>query len=398
VRIVLVTTRPLAPAWRGNQLRTVQIADWLASEHEVTVLSPDATTAGGSDAWTVIRYRRTRRDSLTGIIAAIARGWPLQNGLYRSRDLARRLADLASRSDLVIAQMVRLEPVLRAVGATPLLVDFVDCMSLNLERRAAIEPFRRRTVFAIEARRVAAAESRLLGSASGAWVVCDRDRRHLARLRPAPPTLSVLPIGVAAGNASARVSRPDAPVLAITGNLGYFPTNEGALWFLREVWPAVRVRLPRAVAVIAGSRPTRALRRACASAGVELLERPADLAAPLLRASVAAAPLRAGSGVPIKVLEAWAAGVPVVATSYAAAGTTAVPGRDLLVADDAGGWVDSIVRLHTEPGLGERLAAAGRARLAADYDPTILRLRALEAVAAASAPGARSPRAGQPSR
>jgi glycosyltransferase involved in cell wall biosynthesis len=87
------------------------------------------------------------------------------------------------------------------------------------------------------------------------------------------------------------------------------------------------------------------------------------LRALLRQGTVAVAPLRCGSGVPLKVLDAWAAGVPVVASPFAAAGAGAEAGRDLLVATTPAEWVSQVRRLLADPVLRARLAEAGRERL-----------------------------------
>jgi glycosyltransferase involved in cell wall biosynthesis len=139
--------------------------------------------------------------------------------------------------------------------------------------------------------------------------------------------------------------------------------------------------------VVAGDRPGRAVRRAVARAGsgVELVPSPPDLGALLRRATLALAPLRCGSGLPIKVLEAWAAGVPVVASPWAAAGTTGRPGEDLRLAERPAEWVEAILGLLDDRAERQRLAAAGRRRLAADYAPAVVRERLLASVEAAVA-------------
>jgi glycosyltransferase involved in cell wall biosynthesis len=80
-------------------------------------------------------------------------------------------------------------------------------------------------------------------------------------------------------------------------------------------------------------------------------------------------PIDIASGVRMRLLEAWARGVAVVATPAAASGLAAEDGRDLLLAQEPEEFAAAIARLAAEPGLAERLIAGGRARLAADHSP-----------------------------
>ncbi len=137
--------------------------------------------------------------------------------------------------------------------------------------------------------------------------------------------------------------------------------------------------------VVAGDRPSAAVRRTVRRAGAELVESPPDLRSILAQATVALAPMRCGSGVPIKVLEAWSAGVPVVASPWAAAGTSGRQGEDFLLAMTPIEWLTAILDLLDAPAERRRLAAAGRRRLAADYAPAVVRERLLASVAAAVA-------------
>jgi glycosyltransferase involved in cell wall biosynthesis len=170
------------------------------------------------------------------------------------------------------------------------------------------------------------------------------------------------------------------PLIALTGNLGYFPTVEGMQWWLGAVWPEARRRFEGVRLLLCGARPARSLRDLARRAGAAIEESPADLRAALRKATVAIAPARCGSGMPIKVLEAWAEGVPVIATRWTAAGTTAVPDRDLLVADTPAEWLTALGSLLGAAPQRTRLAAAGRARLREDYGEERLRSRLLALV------------------
>jgi glycosyltransferase involved in cell wall biosynthesis len=114
-----------------------------------------------------------------------------------------------------------------------------------------------------------------------------------------------------------------------------------------------------------------------AERGITWHAAPADSAAAFACGSIHAVPLRFGSGVRMKVLEAWARGVPVVATPEGAAGLEAVDGVELLVARDAAEFAAAFRRLREEPGLAAALAAGGRAALRRRHDPVTVARRLL---------------------
>ncbi len=392
MRIVLASSRFPWPARRGNDLRTLQMAEALSTAHAVKVLVPEgAATVPAGLPYAVELYRRTTTDRARGLLRGRVAG-PLQGGLYASADLERRLRTAAAESDLVVLQLVRLERLARRLGERPLLVDLVDSLALNFAQRATLDRLAWRPFLHAEASRLRAAERALTRRAGATLLVSERDRSYLAELLPpeSAARLRVVPIAIGAP-AHLPAPAPGPPTIVLTGNLGYFPTREGALWWLREVWPELARRHAGLRLRFAGSRPPAALRHALAAAGGELHESPPDLGATIGAATLAIAPARCGSGVPIKVLEAWAAGVPVVATRWSAAGTAGEPGQDLLVAESAAEWLAAIETLLGDPARRQRLATAALACLRREHAPARVRegmLAAAEAAAVEAAAGA----------
>ena len=271
--------------------------------------------------------------------------------------------------DVVILQLTRLAEYANHIGDTPLLVDFIDSLALNFEQRARFDRVWRRPVLRFEARRLLKAEAQLLKRSVGGLIVSGRDRDWLAARVPdhVADGLTVVPLVIPA-RPQAAVRNPDVTVtvrLVFTGNLGYFVNDDAIRWFLRMVWPSLHRTRPEIVLTIAGARPRRGLRRLVASAGggVELLDTPPDLASILAAAHVSLAPMRAGSGVPVKVLEAWAGGIPVVASPWAAAGAAGHHDENLLIAHTASEWCAAVIRLIDDGSLAGRLAHAGRRRV-----------------------------------
>ena len=393
MKILLAVGRDPWPPRRGDQLRANQLLEALGEAHEVTVLAPfqqsPAGTAGGNAGGEqapvsvrVERYRRTLAERGVGLLGAVLGGRPVQSGLYVARELDRRLGSLAREADLVVVQLARLERAVRRLRSSaprrPVIVDLIDALSLGVSSRARVDLPVRRPLLRLEARRLRRLELELVSGCAAAMVVAARDREAIAGAdETARRRLSVVPLALdAAGDAARRESAPGRVVLS--GNLGYFVNRDAVLWTLRELWPALREARPGVELLVAGARPDAGLRRAVARAGAQLLADPTSLAEVLSRTAVSLAPMRCGSGTPVKILEAWAAGVPVVASPYAAAGTLAVAGRELLVAERREQWLASILRLLDDRDSAARLVASGRALLEREHS----RGRVREALAA----------------
>ncbi len=376
-------------------MRAVQMLDFLGSVHEVTLLTPEpgpGQPAPPSGApYKVEIYRPARgATSLFGMGRVIARNLPLQSGLFYQPDLGRKLRELAPKMDLGILQLVRLAVHLEDFGKTPLLVDLIDSLSLNFSLRAEVDRVWLRPLLKLEARLLSVGERKLAERAAGVLVVCERDRQAL--INRLPPELAARVSVVRLSVRERRVEPPEereklwregdkGPVLVMTGNLGYFVNVDAVTWWLREVWPSVRRVRPDVRVVVAGERPAGAVRREIERAGVTLIESPRDMRSIISQATLSLAPMRCGSGVPIKVLEAWAVGVPVVATPWAVAGTSGRQGEDFrLVGTHPIEWVHAIEELLADPVARQRLADSGRRRLAADYSRETVREQLLEVI------------------
>lgn len=368
MRVLIAAGRPPWPPWRGDQLRARQLVEALAPAHDVTLLAPAAADEPPLPHRARRETYRPRPAAWAALLAAggLWQGWPLQALPFRQPDLGRRLRALAPRHDLVVLQLARLLPHLDDLAGAPLVADLIDCLSLNATTRAAVDRPVLRPLLAAEARRVAVAEARLVGASCAALVVSARDRSALlAGLAPeVAGRVAVAPIALATPSATPATPPLGKPTVMLTGNLGYFPNRDALRFFLGEVWPRLRETAPHVELCVAGDRPPASLARRVSRAGGTLLARPPDLRAVLREATLAVAPLRCGSGVPLKVLDAWASSVPVVASPFAAAGAGGEAERDLLVATTPTEWVAQMSRLLADPGLRGRLAEAGRNRLA----------------------------------
>jgi hypothetical protein len=215
----------------------------------------------------------------------------------------------------------------------------------------------------MEAARMARFEGEAVRSTQATVALTARDAERLRGLSDAPGKVRHVPAPFPASLPAADQPLPGGPPVVLLGSGGWLPNQEGSLWFVRAVWPEVRRALPGAVLHVFGE--------ALEGEAADVMRHPplADSREAFAPGAVMVVPVTFGSGVRMKILEAWARGLPVVATPAAAAGLEAEDGRDLLLVRNASDFVLALQRLSRDRGLATSVVAAGRELLAARHDP-----------------------------
>ena len=149
-------------------------------------------------------------------------------------------------------------------------------------------------------------------------------------------------------------------MIVFSGNLEYHPNISAVRYFHQEIWPFLRLRWPGLIWRLVGKNPQAVAKIVWGDSRIQLSGAVSDAVPELARAKVAIVPLRAGSGTRLKIIEAWAAGVPVVSTPLGAEGLRARDGEHLLLADDALSFGQAVSSLLASPALADRIGRSGR--------------------------------------
>lgn len=192
-------------------------------------------------------------------------------------------------------------------------------------------------------------------------LVTEGDRAAQERVAPRG-RVRVVPTGVDLGHFAPAEPRGEGGArLVFVGHYPHFPNEDAVVWFCREVFPLIRRSRPDATLEIVGSEPTLPVLRASEQTpGTSVTGTVPDVRPHLAAADVFVAPVRLGRGIKGKILEAFAMGLPVVATRRAASGIEAVPGRDLLTADRPAAFADETLSLLASPERRRELGRRGR--------------------------------------
>ena len=390
MRVLFLTHRlPYAPN-RGDRIRAYHLLHALsrnADVHLVSLVHDDEEESHAAElenvaaAVTTARVPRVR--NLARGLARLGSSTPLTHMLLDAPDLHASLRTLVASHppDAVLAfgsGMARfaLEDPLRAF---PLVLDMVDVDSAKWAALAGAARPPMSWVYRREVRCLSVFEELVAERATATLVTTERERETLAALAPRA-RIHVVPNGVAldtfrrppdnsvrdgaAGGVTTRHEAGEAPLVVFCGVMNYAPNRQAALWLAQDIWPLVKARRPDAKLALVGANPEAAIRRLpSVDASIEVTGGIPDVRPHLWRAAVSVAPLTIARGVPNKVLEALAAGLPCIVTPVVRDGLPTEAQRGCRTAEDAEGFAQAIGEiLAMTPADRHALAAAADLR------------------------------------
>ena len=367
MRILIVATKSPHPARDGGRLALWHTLCGLAEAgHELAVVAPAGDRDHNRNLAHDLPYR-------TYEATARARGAPgaLMHAIARGRSLGvarHALAGVATTVDAVIGRwrphLVHAEQLHAFANcaaadahAIPVVLRMQNVESALREQQALRQS--PRFAWRVEAARLRADERAAIARAARTITLTDDDAVALRALQPGATIVPVAPAFPAHLPASAPLEGD--PPIALAGSGGWWPNADGERWLLHEAWPLVAKRLPHAVLHCFGGGDG-------AHERVRRHPAPEDSRTAFPHGAIAAVPLRAGSGIRMRILEAWARGLPVVATPVAARGLDVTHGRELLLAGSAQEYCEALARIHGDRALRDALVAAGTAYLQRRHD------------------------------
>jgi sugar transferase (PEP-CTERM/EpsH1 system associated) len=384
MRVLFVSPRQCWPPTSGAKLREYYFARALGRHTAVTYVfyaDPAGPPVGAAElpfCEKIVPVPAPRRYTPAKILKGLAGRWPLPAVNYTSPGMQEALAHILGGAsfDLAHIDYVNMAPyatLLRLGGAARQVYDWHNIESELMRRysRGAAAP-PRKLYAAWTARRLEGLEKRVLREALGHVVCSARERDILLRAAPGA-RVEVVENGVDTAFFDQPVpAAQERNCLVFVGLMSYHANIEAAVGFVRSVWPEIRERFPAWKLILVGANPAPAVTALAAEKNVEVTGTVDDVRPYYQRALAAIVPLRTGGGTRLKILEAMAAGVPVISTTLGAEGLAAAPGRDLLIADSQPEWIERLTALAREPRLWRALTDSGRDLVRARYDWSML--------------------------
>jgi O-antigen biosynthesis protein len=381
LRTLILTADPAVPPVSGAELRNWQNAFSASQIGPVTIASVRAIRESpGIDQGNLE-------------IAALS-----ESGPSRGRSLARRRTSIDIRIPRtavgrLVALMRQFKPDAVIVEGLPLfpLLKYLRplCRTLvldmhNVESHVSAQmqsSARRRAlarIFPGDATRLLRMERKAIGIVDRVWVCSHQEEDRIRRLIRVGIPVDVVPNGIPRFSAPSELPASPPleagwPVILFVGHLGYPPNVDAAQRLAREILPRVRQDLPGASLILAGRFPAPPVQALAAIPGVVLEANPPDISVLLCRAHLTAIPLRWGGGTRLKILEAMAWGLPVVASPRAVDGLDLADGHDFLMAESDDEFAGRIIALASDQRRIKALRQAAYAKAIRLYGPAAIK-------------------------
>lgn len=253
-----------------------------------------------------------------------------------------------------------------------LIMDFVDVDSDKWRMYAGFTAFPLSVIYRLEWQRLQAYDAMVGRKFSKSIFVSEKEVELFLSFCPEATTASIangvdMDYFAAVGTFRAENTAADkVPTMLFMGAMDYYPNEDAVVYFTKEVLPLIRTQVPTVQFIIAGSNPTARVNELASSPGVIVTGSVPDIRPYLAQADLFVAPFRIARGIQNKVLEAMAAGVPVVARPEAVQGfgSQQVP---LVVESTAEGLAVSIVELLGNDNRRAEMAMAAQQFVRVNY-------------------------------
>jgi sugar transferase (PEP-CTERM/EpsH1 system associated) len=388
IKILYFAQQQLWPINNGARLRNYQLARQLAAHSSVTFVEmlhageERQTPPNDSGLASVVTLDKGRAYTAFKLLRGMTGPTPVTVLNCWSRRLASQLADVlrGRQFDTVQIEGVHLMEYLPIIqqgpGRPAIVVDWHNIESELMWRYAKTNGnWLKRAAAARTAALIELAEDRLLATRAMHTVASERERQKLLARHPSA-NIQVIPNGVDTSYWSAKeiaeagrqISQRDPkPTVLFVGSMDYHSNIDAVRWFSRVAWPEIARNHPDLEFTIVGRDPAPAV-RALASERIHVTGTVDDVRPFYASAVVAVVPLRSGSGTRLKILEAMAAGVPVVSTPMGAEGLEVEHDVHLLLADTGPEFAAAVRHLTSSAETRSRLSQSARALVCRTYD------------------------------
>ncbi len=365
MKIFVLLPRIPYPLEKGDKLRAFNQIKQLAKHNEIVLCAlNDNPKVSEQDAFHALQpycqsinfIKISKPQILLGLARAFFKGLPMQCGYFYNRKAAKKVDALLSRHkpDMLYCQLLRTAAYIRHKDL-PKAIDYQDIFSYGMKRRADIASFITRPIYNMEYRRLCRYEAAIFDDFDVKTIISEPDRALFPHEKR--DEILIIPNGVDHDYFKPQECEKKYD-LVFTGNMSYPPNVNAVEYLANEIMPIVWKTLPDTKLYIAGATPDPKVKKA-ASERIIVSGWLDDIRTAYASSRVFIAPMRIGTGLQNKLLEAMSMRLPAITSPLANASLGAKPDEEILVGSNANELAQHIITLLTDKEKANRLAQAG---------------------------------------
>ena len=365
MKIFVLLPRIPFPLEKGDKLRAFNQIKQLAKHNEIVLCAlNDNAKVSEQDAFRALQpycqsinfIRFNKLQILLGLVRAFFKGLPMQCGYFYNRKAAKKVNALIAKHkpDMLYGQLLRVAEYIRHKDI-PKAIDYQDIFSYGMKRRADIASFITRPIYNMEYRRLARYEAAIFDDFDVRTIISEPDRKLFPHEKR--DEILIIPNGVDHDffKPQEREKKYD---LVFTGNMSYPPNVNAVEYLANEILPIVWKTRPETTLYIAGATPDPKVKKA-ASDKIIVSGWLDDIRDAYAQSRVFIAPMRIGTGLQNKLLEAMSMRLPAITSPLANASLGAKPDEEILIGNNAQEMAQNIITLLTDTEKAEQIAQAG---------------------------------------
>ena len=365
MKIFVLLPRIPYPLEKGDKLRAFNQIKQLSKRNEIVLCAlNDSPKVDEQNAFRALQpycqsinfIRISKLQILLGLVRAFLKGLPMQCGYFYNHRAAKRINSLIvkHKPDILYGQLLRTAEYIRHKDI-PKAIDYQDIFSYGMKRRANIASFITRPVFNMEYRRLKRFEAITFDQFDVRSIISEPDRALFPHEKR--DEILIIPNGVDHDffKPQEREKKYD---LVFTGNMSYPPNVNAVEYLANDIMPIVWKALPETTLYIAGATPDPKVKKA-ASERIIVSGWLDDIRDAYAQSRVFIAPMRIGTGLQNKLLEAMSMRLPAITSPLANASLGAKPNDEILIGNNAEEMAQNIITLLTDKEKAERLAQTG---------------------------------------
>ena len=365
MKIFVLLPRIPYPLEKGDKLRAFNQIKQLSKHNEIVLCAlNDDSKVSEQDAFHALQpycqsinfIKITKPQIALGLVRAFLKGWPLQCGYFFNRKAARKIDALIAKHkpDMLFGQLLRVAEYIRHKKLTKAL-DYQDIFSFGMKRRADVASPITRPIYNMEYRRLKRYEAAIFNDFDVKTIISEPDRALFPHEKR--DKILIIPNGVDHDYFKPQ-EHEKLYDLVFTGNMSYPPNVNAVEYLANEIMPIVWKTLPEAKLYIAGATPDPKVKKA-ASDKIFVSGWIDDIRDAYAQSRVFIAPMRIGTGLQNKLLEAMSMRLPAITSPLANASLGAKPDEEILIGSNAEEMAQNIIILLTDKERAERIAQAG---------------------------------------